>query len=94
MTSRHLRHRCSVAAGAVAVFAAAAPTAGARPALDPPAHTGARSIAAPAPTVVQSTHGGFEWASGAIGAGGATVVLLLTAGGAVTLSRRHTELPS
>ena len=52
---------------------------------------GARERAS-VPGSVQSTHGGFEWASGAIGAGGATVVLLLTAGGAVTLSRRHKQL--
>ena len=94
MTSQHLRRLCSVSAGALAVLAAAAPTAGARPAIDPPVHAGNHLVAAPAPTTVQSTDGGFEWASGAIGAGGATVVLLLTAGGAVTLSRRHRELAS
>jgi hypothetical protein len=93
MTSPHLRRCCSVSASALAVLAAAAPAASARPALDSPGHAGIRSAAAPAQTVVESTDGGFEWASGAIGAGGA-VVLFLTAGGALTLSRRHKELAS
>ena len=86
MASRHLRRCCSVSAGALAVLAAAAPTAGARPALDPLVHAGTQPVA---PTVVQSADSGFDWASGGIGAGGATIVLLLTAGGAVTLSRRY-----
>ena len=87
MTSPHLRRCCSISAGALAVLAAAAPTAGARPALDPLVHAGTQPVAPP--TVVQSTDSGFDWASGGIGAGGATIVLLLTAGGAVTLSRRY-----
>jgi hypothetical protein len=80
-------HRRSTAAAvATAALALAAPAASARPAIDPPA----RAHVAPAPS-----DGGIEWGSTALGAGGATLVLLLTGAGAATVSRRrHAKVPA
>ena len=68
--------------GALVVSALAAPAATARPLYDRPSE--------PAPTVTRTIDEGFDAGSAAIGAGGAAVVLLLTAAGAVGMShRRH-----
>ena len=66
--------------------------AAARPATDSQADIRAHSAAAPAQTVAPSTDGGFEWGDAAIGAGGATLALMLAAAGAVTVSRRHQHI--
>ena len=87
MTTHHPHRLTGIAATTLAALAVTAPMAGARPALDPSSH--ARAHPAPAPTVIHHTDTGFVWASGAIGAGAATVVLLIAAGGAATVSRRQ-----
>jgi hypothetical protein len=87
MTTHHPHRPARIAAASLAALALTAPVAGARPAIDPSGHAGAHSL--PAPTVIRPADSGFEWASGAIGAGAATVVLLIAAGGATTVSRRQ-----
>jgi hypothetical protein len=89
-----LMHRGSTTAAAViATIALAAPTASARPAIDPPAHTAAPSPTTPA--VRPPADGGLEWASTALGAGGATLVIALTGAGVAAVSRRrHTKVPA
>ena len=95
MSARNTRRISRTAAGALAIVAFAAPVADARPALEPPGDTSSGSAGViayeadpPAPSITVADDG-FEWASAAIGAGGAAVVLLLTATGAMTVSRRH-----
>lgn len=63
----------------VAVAAAAAPTASARPVEDPPASPAADGPA-PVVTIVRPQNTGFDWSSGLIGA---SVPLVLLAGGAL-----------
>jgi hypothetical protein len=97
------RHRLtSTLAGALALIAIAAPTAGALPAeqvqgspsgpapASPRYPTMESKAGAPAPTVTRTIDDGFDWGSIAIGAGGAAAALLLAAGGASAVSHhRH-----
>jgi len=87
MTTLHPHRLTAIAATTLTALAVSAPMVGARPALDPSSH--ARAHSAPAPTFIHPTDRGFVWASGAIGAGAATVLLLIAGGGAVTVSRRQ-----
>jgi hypothetical protein len=81
--------RSTTAAVALAALALAAPAAFARPAVDPPAR------AHVAPAAPARADGGIEWGSTALGAGGATLVLVLTGAGVATVSRRrHTKVPA
>jgi hypothetical protein len=77
-----LRRRSSATVATLALLAATAPAAGARPALEPPAHP----QVSPAPP---QAHSGLEIGSAAIGAGGATVILVLAAAGTATMTRRR-----
>ncbi len=72
-----------LAAGAIA-----APTAYAVPAGPDAPQTGSPVIIEPAP-VVQSVEQGFDWASAAIGAGGAGALILLASFGGITYRHRH-----
>jgi hypothetical protein len=81
-------------AGALAIGALAASPASALPAEQVQGSAGSTgghsSPDALAPTVTRTIDDGFDLGSAAIGAGGATALLLLTAAGATTLSsRRH-----
>jgi hypothetical protein len=89
-STRHLR-RTAACALIVATIGAAPATA--RPALEPPGTTGPQS-SQPAPPTIQRIDDGFAWDSAAIGAAGATAILLLAGAGAVTLARRHRQLKS
>jgi hypothetical protein len=77
------------AVAAAALVAASAPAASARPALEPPAH---HPVATPTPIVVHAAGPGFELGSAAIGAGGATLLFLMTAAGTVTMVRHRDGL--
>jgi hypothetical protein len=98
MSTRHRLTR--TVAGALAVTAIAAPTAGALPAEQvqggSPSSRSAPAIGskaeAPAPTVTRTIDDGFDWGSAAVGAGGAAAVLLLTGAGASAVSHRHHRL--
>ena len=81
-SSLHRRSPATVAT--LALLAATAPAAGARPALEPPAHP----QVSPAPP---QAHSGLEVGSAAIGAGGATVILVLAAAGSATVARRRSS---
>jgi len=72
----------------LAVLALAAPVASARPA---PADTPVPSVE-PAPPVVRSVDEGFDWASAAIGAGGAGGLILLISWGGMTYRHRHEQV--
>lgn len=74
-------------AGALAITALAAPAAGARPAEE--MFINESRAEAPGPTITRTIDEGFGWSSAAIGAGGATAVLLLGAAGASARSNRH-----
>jgi hypothetical protein len=95
MSARH--HRLArTLAGALALSAIAAPTAGALPAEQvqggSPSTNAAPAIdktEALAPTVTRTIDEGFDWGSAAMGAGGATALLLLTGAGATAVSHRH-----
>ena len=80
-------------AGALVITAIATPGAGARPIeemfVDPRSGADQSRAEAAAPTVTRTIDERFGWGSAAIGAGGATAVLLLTAAGASALSHRH-----
>jgi hypothetical protein len=82
-------------AGALAIAALAASPAGALPAEQvqgSASSTGSDSSSdALAPTVTRSIDDGFDLGSAAIGAGGATALLLLSAAGASTLSSRRRQ---
>jgi hypothetical protein len=84
-----------VVAAALATGALAAPAAQAVPARDP---GGTRTMsraelqALGRPVVVRSVHQGFEWGDAAVGAAGATVVVLLGAAGMSAVSHRHGRL--
>ena len=92
MPARSVRRLSRTAAGTLAILAVAAPMAAARPAIDSPADIKAHSVAAPARTVAPSADAGFEWGDAAIGAGGATLALMLGAAGAMSVSRRHQHI--
>lgn len=77
-----LRRRSPATVATLALLAATAPAAGARPALEPPAHP----QVSPAPP---QAHSGLEVGSAAIGAGSATVILVLAAAGSATVARRR-----
>ena len=71
---------------------ATAPKSGDTPADYPgtPDAPGAGKIAEPAPTLTGATDtGGFDWASAAIGAGGAGVLIVVSLGGMALASRRR-----
>jgi hypothetical protein len=97
------RHRLTqTVAGALAVAALAAPTAGAFPAEqtqgnpNPNAPASSADVndvtAGPAPTVTRTIDDGFDVGSAAIGAGGAAALLLLTAAGASAVTHRHNRV--
>jgi hypothetical protein len=67
-------------AGALAVAALAAPTAGARPATEWTDNSSPTTTKPPAPTVTRTIDPGLDWGSAAIGAGTATGLLLIAAG--------------
>jgi hypothetical protein len=69
----------------LAAAALAAPAAGARPAGPDPVDPGS-------PPVVESIDGGFDFASAAIGAGGAGALILLVSVGGTAYRRRHGEI--
>jgi hypothetical protein len=69
-------------AGALAVAALAAPTAGARPATEWTDNSSPAATKPPAPTVTRTIDPGLDWGSAAIGAGTATCLLLVAAAGA------------
>jgi hypothetical protein len=72
----------------LAVLALAAPAASARPApADTPVSTEPFVLDEPAPVI--SVDEGFDWASAAIGAGGAGALILLVSVGGVTYRHRH-----
>ena len=84
--------RPTTAAAALAVLAIAAPTAAAKPAYEPVQSTTTEQAAAeptPAPTPAAANHGGIEWGSTALGAGGTAVVFALAGAGLVTVSRHR-----
>ena len=87
-TARRIRRGT---AGTLAALAVATSPAAARPAVEP-IHHDSSPASAPVQAADAST-GGFEWGSGAIGAGAATVVFLLAGAGGVTASRRHHRGP-
>jgi len=68
-----------------------APAASARPAGPDTPSTGEPVVIKPAPPVVQSVNEGFDWASGAIGAGATGLVLLIGLGG-TTYRHRHEHI--
>jgi hypothetical protein len=70
-----------ILAAALAIVAIAAPSASARPMYDQPGMP-----AKPSPPVIDD---GFDLDSAAIGAGSASVVLLLTAAGVVAVGQRR-----
>src|SRR5512144_785965 len=76
-------------AGALAVAALAAPTAGARPASDWTDNSSPATTKPPAPTVTQTIDDGLDWGSAAIGAGTATGLLLVAAAGATGAAHRY-----
>ena len=84
--------RSSLAAGALALIALAPATAGARPAVDAPAHARPRASAAAHQAVTE--RGGLEWGSTALGAGGATIVFVLAGAGVLGAQRRHPARPA
>ena len=78
----------SLAAGALA-----APTAAsARPAPADPQPTDTVVVEPDSAPVVQSVDQGFDWASAAIGAGGAGALVLLVSFGGVTYRHRHEHI--
>ena len=85
------RRRPTTAAAALAVLALAAPTAAARPALDPAAPTTTHT---PATITTAARDQGIEWGSTALGAGGTAIVFALAGAGLVSVSRRHHANPS
>ena len=73
-----------IVATAATALALAAPTAGARPATEAPNHNSPGTVEAPAPGATPSSNG-FDWGDAAIGAGGVLgLVVLFSAGAAVT----------
>lgn len=84
MSSHRLTHTL---AGAVLVTAFAAPAASARP-ID--VYTGNPST--PEPTVTRTIDDGIDLGSAALGAGGASAVLLLTGAGAAVVARTRRRL--
>jgi len=84
-------HLTGALAGALAVAALAAPTAGARPATE---WTDNSSPAPPAPTVTRTIDQGLDWGSAAIGAGTATGLLLIAAAGATGAAHRNRHVRS
>ena len=92
MSDRHSIRTARLLACALTAIAVAAPAAAARPAQDPPSSGPSRAhepeTAVPA-RIVPAADGGSEWDSLALGAGGATLVLLLAGTGTMALSRRH-----
>jgi hypothetical protein len=74
--------------------ALAAPAAGARPVSDPPISNGSGPVAIEPDSapVVQSVDDGFDWASGAIGAGAAGGLILLIGVGGTTYRHRHEHI--
>jgi hypothetical protein len=76
----------------VAGLALAAPTAKARPVLDPLVAPSSGVVSSePAPTV-QSIDAGFDWASAAIGAGAAGAIILLISWGGRSYRHRHEHI--
>lgn len=75
---------------ALLIVAIAAPSAGARPAVDPPTVRSAAvtESATAAPSHVPVNSGGLEWSSGAIGAAGAAALLAIGVA-SISLARRH-----
>ena len=94
MPARSVRRLSRTAAGALAILAVSAPLAAARPAIDSPADVKAHSVAAPARSAAPTVDEGFEYGAAAIGAGAATLALMIGAAGAVTVSRRHQHIGS
>jgi hypothetical protein len=93
MSGRCTRRSARTAAAALIAAAISAAPANARPALESPGAPATQTRPA-APTVIQPIDDGFEWDSAAIGAGGATALLLLTGAGTLTLARRHRDVTS
>lgn len=86
---RHLTATRRAAVGGLALAALLAPPARARVPADQPGTQPAPATDVPTPTITRAVEHGFDWASAGIGAGGAGVVLLVTAAGATARSRRH-----
>jgi hypothetical protein len=93
MPPRRSRRLGRAVAGALAITAIAAPVAVARP-IDAAAGAAASPTAAdpsqaeaPAPTVIRTIDGGFDWGSAGIGAGATGAIVLLTLAGVRAGSR-------
>lgn len=93
MSGRCIRRSSRVASAALVAAAISAAPANARPALESPGAPTIQALPA-APTVIQPIDDGFEWDSAAIGAGGATALLLLAGAGTLALARRHRDVTS
>jgi hypothetical protein len=87
-------HRITrLVAVAVATGALAAPTASARPAGPDSPSSGDPVVIDPVtPPVIQNVDEGFDWASAAIGAGGAGALILLVSAGGITYRHRHEHI--
>jgi hypothetical protein len=70
-----------------------APGASARPApLDSPVPAGGEPVVIAPEPVVQRVDDGFDWGSAAIGAGGASAIILLVSAGGITHRHRNQHL--
>jgi hypothetical protein len=87
-------HLTGALAGALAVAALAAPTAGARPATEWTDNSSPATTKPPAPTVTRTIDQGLDWGSAAIGAGTATGLLLVAAAGATGAAHRTRHIRS
>ncbi len=84
-------HRITrLVAVAVAAGALAAPTASARPTTPDSPSSGEPVFVTP--PVIQNVDEGFDWASAAIGAGGAGALILLVSAGGITYRHRHAHI--
>jgi hypothetical protein len=88
MTAHIHRIRNGAALG-LAVIAAAAPSASARPVDDPT--TAPATQSAPAPTVIHvaAPSTGFDWGDAGIGAGATLAFVTVAAGGAIAIGHRR-----
>lgn len=77
----------------IATAAIAAPAASARPTTPDSASSGDPVLVGPVtPPVIQNVDEGFDWASAAIGAGGAGALILLVSAGGISYRHRHEHI--
>ncbi len=87
MPSRGSHRLIRTLAGALAVTALAAPTAGARPATEWTDSSNPATTKPPAPTVTRTIDDGLDWGSAGSGAGAGAAIVLLTLAGVRAGSR-------